>query len=200
MHAGADREHATLRLAPVQAAGYHRLRIDTGAYTGIEATLAIAPALLQRGRRTAGARTPAPGAPVGQLRATLRLAAQRRARGPRGRAGRLHRSGRARTQPGPARRASMPLALSRARRCSQLQTRRYSPYSPSSPAVPRRWIDPAALLGPAAARQAIADCGLADTYAQLETATLIDWPASATARLAVLRTLHRRMLAGRRGR
>jgi len=98
VHAGADREHATLRLAPVQAAGYHRLRIDTGAYTGIEATLAIAPArcysvadaLQARGRppRAGGAPRHRQGRPrglrwhphVGYSQLSLRAAVGRAAR------------------------------------------------------------------------------------------------------------------------
>lgn len=40
----ASEHHATLRLAAVQAVGYHRLTIDAGPGTVIEATLAIAPA------------------------------------------------------------------------------------------------------------------------------------------------------------
>ena len=38
---GADR--AALQLAPIPTAGYHQLRIDTGAGSSIDATLAIAP-------------------------------------------------------------------------------------------------------------------------------------------------------------
>ncbi|MDP1194576.1 hypothetical protein, partial [Klebsiella pneumoniae] len=42
--ASASEHHATLRLGPVTAVGYHRLTIDAGPGTVIQATLAIAPA------------------------------------------------------------------------------------------------------------------------------------------------------------
>jgi len=194
VHAGADREHATLRLAPVQAAGYHRLRIDTGAYTGIEATLAIAPArcysvadALQARGRPPQARLWGSSAQLYGLRRSGEHAALAAGLGDYTAAGVLAHS--------LAQHGADALALSPVHAMFSADTHRYSPYSPSSRLfLNAAMVDPAALLGPAAARQAIADCGLADTYAQLETATLIDWPASATARLAVLRTLHRRML------
>lgn len=73
-------------------------------------------------------------------------------------------------------------------------THHYAPYSPSSRLFLNAWmIDPAALLGAEAARQAVSDAGLADDCARLEANALIDWPASAAARLTVLRALHRRL-------
>jgi 4-alpha-glucanotransferase len=68
-----------------------------------------------------------------------------------------------------------------------------SPYSPSS----RRFInvlhiDPAAVLGDTAVRAAIAELGLSDEWARLHTQRLIDWPAVAHARVAVLHRLFER--------
>jgi 4-alpha-glucanotransferase len=67
----------------------------------------------------------------------------------------------------------------------------YSPYSPSH----RGFLDPhlaapAMVLGEAALREALARAGLAERWAQLESAALIDWPAAADARRRLLQALH----------
>jgi 4-alpha-glucanotransferase len=68
----------------------------------------------------------------------------------------------------------------------------YSPYSPSS----RLFFNvlhasPTSVVGEVALRRAILDCGVGDELARLETPPLIDWQASARARLRLLRQLHR---------
>jgi 4-alpha-glucanotransferase len=67
---------------------------------------------------------------------------------------------------------------------------RYRPYSPSS----RLFLnplhaDPRLLFGDAAVARAIETIGLAAEFARLEVAPLIEWPAAARAKLALLRRL-----------
>ncbi|WP_199033329.1 4-alpha-glucanotransferase, partial [Ralstonia sp. ASV6] len=190
---GADRDRATLQLAPVPTAGYHRLRIDTGAGSSIDATLAIAPprcyavadALHER-KRTQDARLWGSSAQLYGLRAAAELAPLSAGLGSYANAGALARS--------LAQHGADALALSPVHAMFSAEPQRYSPYSPSSRLfLNATMIDPAALFGEHAVRQAIADNGLTDVYTRLEAATLIDWPASATARLTVLRALHRQM-------
>jgi 4-alpha-glucanotransferase len=76
-------------------------------------------------------------------------------------------------------------------------TRRYSPYSPSS----RLWLNsvyasPAALLGERAVRMAIETLGLEEQLQQLEQQPLIDWPAAAAARYQLLRLLFEDFIDG----
>lgn len=74
---------------------------------------------------------------------------------------------------------------------------RFAPYSPSS----RLFLNPlhaapALVFGNDFVVQAMADASLQDTFAQYEAAALIDWPASAGAKLALLRTLFDSFLGG----
>jgi 4-alpha-glucanotransferase len=74
---------------------------------------------------------------------------------------------------------------------------RFGPYSPSS----RLFLNPlhaapALLFGTATVTQALQDVGLAERFAQLQDAALIDWRESATAKLALLRALFDGFLAG----
>lgn len=67
---------------------------------------------------------------------------------------------------------------------------RYGPYSPST----RLFLNPlhaspALVFGDAHVAQMITDAGLGETFAQLERATLIDWPPAATAKLDLMRHL-----------
>jgi 4-alpha-glucanotransferase len=69
--------------------------------------------------------------------------------------------------------------------------RHYSPYSPSD----RRYFDPlhaapVQVLGQAAADAALQAAGLAQRFAQLHAAALVDWPGGAQAKWAWLRRLH----------
>ncbi len=76
--------------------------------------------------------------------------------------------------------------------------RRFSPYGPSSRLfLNALHIDPAAVLGPDAMAAALAELGAdaAAKYAALERDVLIDWPAAASLRLALLRRLHERFVA-----
>ncbi len=183
----------TLRLAPVQVPGYHRLRIDTGSRTAIETTLAIAPArcyavsdALQARGRPPDARLWGGSAQLYGLRHDAERAAVAAGLGDYTAAGLLARS--------LAQHGADALALSPVHAMFSADTHRYAPYSPSSRLFLNAWlIDPAALLGAEAARQAVNDAGLADDCARLEAHALIDWPASAAARLTVLRALHRRL-------
>jgi 4-alpha-glucanotransferase len=70
------------------------------------------------------------------------------------------------------------------------QPARFAPYSPSS----RLFLNPlhaapALVFGTQTVAQAMHDTGMGETFARLEEQTLIDWPASAAAKLAVLRAL-----------
>ncbi|MDO3528400.1 4-alpha-glucanotransferase [Ralstonia pseudosolanacearum] len=193
VHASIGHDRATLRLAPVPAPGYHRLRIDTGSRTAIETTLAIAPArcyavsdALQARGRPPDARLWGGSAQLYGLRHDGERAALSAGLGDYTAAGLLARS--------LARHGADALALSPVHAMFSADTHRYAPYSPSSRLFLNAWmIDPAALLGAEAARQAVSDAGLADDCARLEANALIDWPASAAARLTVLRALHRRL-------
>lgn len=194
----ASEHHATLRLAPVQAAGYHRLTIDAGPGTVIEATLAIAPArcygvadALREHDRPANARLWGGSAQIYGLRHRLQYGAERAAcsagLGDYTAAGALAQH--------LAQHGADALALSPVHAMFSADARRYSPYSPSSRLFLNAWmIDPAALFGDKAVRQTVVDCNLVDDYAHLEAAQLIDWPASGNARMTVLRALHRRLL------
>ena len=195
--ARADAHHATLRLAPVQAPGYHRLRIDAGAGAAIESTLAIAPArcygvadALRAHDRPAYHRPDMrPWGSVAQLyglRCGPDHAAVCAGLGDYTAAGVLARQ--------LAQHGADALALSPVHAMFSADAQRYSPYSPSSRLFLNAWmIDPAALFGDEAVRRAVVDCNLVDDYARLEAAPLIDWPASGHARMTVLRLLHRRL-------
>ena len=76
-------------------------------------------------------------------------------------------------------------------------TRRFSPYSPSS----RLFFNilhaaPASLLGEERLRQAIDAEGLGAELARLERLELLDWPAAARAKLRLLRRLFRGFVSG----
>ncbi|HJV52456.1 MAG TPA: 4-alpha-glucanotransferase [Noviherbaspirillum sp.] len=76
---------------------------------------------------------------------------------------------------------------------------RFSPYGPSSRLFLNvLHIDPAAVLGAGAMAAALASLGddAAARYAALERDELIDWPAAATLRLALLRHLYQQFRAG----
>lgn len=67
----------------------------------------------------------------------------------------------------------------------------FSPYSPSSRLfLNALYAAPGAILGERAVRTAIEETGLGEELKRLETLTLIDWPAAATAKWKLLRALH----------
>ena len=74
---------------------------------------------------------------------------------------------------------------------------RFAPYSPSS----RLFLNPlhaapALLFGAEHVARAVQDVGLSEAFARLEGKTLIDWPASAAAKLGLLRALFDLFLGG----
>jgi 4-alpha-glucanotransferase len=70
---------------------------------------------------------------------------------------------------------------------------KFSPYSPSSRLYLNvAHIDPAAVLGDEALREALNELGAIDAWAALEDEPLIDWPRAMKLRLAVLRVLFER--------
>lgn len=74
--------------------------------------------------------------------------------------------------------------------CSADNTR-YSPYSPSSRLfLNSLYAAPGTILGERALRIAIEAAGLAATLTQLEALPLIDWPAAASAKQQLLRSLY----------
>ncbi|MDD2045968.1 4-alpha-glucanotransferase [Pseudomonas putida] len=96
-----------------------------------------------------------------------------------------------------AERGADALAISPLHAMFASDTRRYSPYSPSS----RLWLNsvyasPSALLGERAVRMAIETLGLEAQLRQLEQQPLIDWPTAAAARYQVLRLLFEDFIDG----
>ncbi|MEG1038320.1 MAG: 4-alpha-glucanotransferase [Pseudomonas sp.] len=96
-----------------------------------------------------------------------------------------------------AERGADALAISPLHAMFASDTRRYSPYSPSS----RLWLNslyasPAALLSERAVRVAIETLGLEETLEQLEQQPLIDWPQAATARYQLLHCLYEDFIDG----
>jgi 4-alpha-glucanotransferase len=72
----------------------------------------------------------------------------------------------------------------------------FSPYSPSSRLfLNALYAAPGAILGERAVRQAIEKTGLGDELKRLEVLPLVDWPVAATAKWALLRTLHADFIA-----
>lgn len=91
------------------------------------------------------------------------------------------------------------LAISPVHAMFSADVRRYSPYGPSSRLFLNvLHIDPAAVLGAGAMAAALASLGAdaAARYAALERHALIDWPAAAALRLALLRRLYEQFRAG----
>jgi len=96
-----------------------------------------------------------------------------------------------------AERGADALAISPLHAMFASDTRRYSPYSPSS----RLWLNsvyasPAVVLGERAVRMAIETLGLEEQLQHLEQQPLIDWPAAATARYQLLRLLFEDFIDG----
>lgn len=98
-----------------------------------------------------------------------------------------------------ARHGAAALAISPVHAMFSADVTRFSPYGPSSRLFLNvLHIDPAAVLGQDAMAAALADLG-ADAparFAALEELALIDWPKAAALRLALLRRLYERFIAG----
>ncbi|WP_213880125.1 4-alpha-glucanotransferase [Pseudomonas sp. dw_358] len=74
---------------------------------------------------------------------------------------------------------------------------RYSPYSPSSRLfLNSLYAAPGSILGERAVRAAIDAAGLGQTLQHLEALPLIDWPAAATAKQQLLRSLYDGFVSG----
>lgn len=74
----------------------------------------------------------------------------------------------------------------------------YSPYSPSSRLLFNvLYTAPASILGEQAVSVALKTCALEHEWARLEGLSLIDWPAVASARQALLRALHAQFQEGK---
>jgi 4-alpha-glucanotransferase len=160
-------------LPPIATPGYHRL--DTGERS-IE--LAVAPA------QCVSVNDLAPGARVWGLAAQL-YGLRRAGDGGIGDTAALTALAQS-----AARRGADAVAISPAHAGFAADPGRYRPYSPSS----RLFLnplhaDPRGLFGEAAVGRAIEALGLAAEFARLEAEPLIDWPAAARAKFALLRRL-----------
>lgn len=175
-------------LPPIDRAGYHRLHVG-----GEDITLAVAP---QRCYGVADALADTSG-----MRADARLwglgvqlySLRRRGDGGIGDFTALSSLVRA-----SAARGASAVAISPVHAMFSADVHRFSPYGPSSRLfLNALHIDPAVVLGPDAMLAALASLGddAAGRLAALEDEALIDWPASATLRLALLRRLYERYIA-----
>lgn len=96
-----------------------------------------------------------------------------------------------------ARAGAQIVALSPMHALFSARPEQYGPYSPSS----RLFLNPSLaaaelVFGDATVRQAIAEAGLAEEIARLESRELIDWPAVLDAKLRLMRGLFAQMFAG----
>ncbi len=90
-----------------------------------------------------------------------------------------------------ARQGAAGIAISPLHAMFSADTHRFSPYSPSSRLLHNvLHCAPSSILGEREVRAAIEANGLAEEYQRLERLELIDWPAAASAKLRLLRTLH----------
>jgi 4-alpha-glucanotransferase len=99
-----------------------------------------------------------------------------------------------------ARRGAHALAVSPTHAMFSAEPNRFSPYSPSS----RLWlnvahIDPAAVFGADAAREALEAAQATAAWSALEALPLIDWPNAVKLKLKVLRALYEQFSAHERG-
>lgn len=96
-----------------------------------------------------------------------------------------------------AERGADALAISPLHAMFASDTRRYSPYSPSSRLfLNSLYASPSALLGERVVRMAIETLGLEDRLQQLEQQPLIDWPEAAASRYQVLYCLFEDFIDG----
>jgi 4-alpha-glucanotransferase len=160
-------------LPPIATPGYHRLEI--GAHV---IDLAVAPA------RCCTVEDVAPGVRLWGLAAQL-YGLRRTGDGGIGDTGAVAALARSAVRHG-----ADAIALSPAHALFAADPSRYSPYSPSSRLfLNPLYADPSCLFGAEAVARAIAAIGLAAEFARLEAEPLIDWPAAARAKLALLRRL-----------
>jgi 4-alpha-glucanotransferase len=156
-------------LPPVNEAGYHRLEIG-----GQETILAVCPQHchgIEPGTRPWG------------------LAAQLYSPHRRGDGGIGDFTGLAQLAVSAARRGADAIAISPVHAQFSADPERFSPYAPSS----RLFLnvlhaDPAA-MGEETLRAALAETGLAEEFARLESLELVEWPAAARLRLRLFRSI-----------
>lgn len=183
-----DHVPADVELPPIDRAGYHRLHVEDK-----EATLAVAPprcfgvadALASREEHSSDPRLWGLGVQLYSL--------QRRGDGGIGDFTGLSMLARTSAAHGAA-----ALAISPVHAMFSADVHRFSPYGPSSRLfLNALHIDPAVVLGPEAMAAALASLGedAAGKLAALENEALIDWPASASLRLALLQNLYERFTA-----
>ena len=166
------------RLAPVEQPGYHRLYLGDHHVV----TLAVAP---PRCYTVADAVQDADAAPH-----LWALAAQLYALRSEGNAGIGDFSALETLTRAAARHGASAIAISPVHAMFSANPYQYSPYGPSSRLFFNvLHIDPAAVSGPDALADTIERLGLEDERRRLCEAELIDWPAAARWRLAVLRDL-----------
>lgn len=182
-HPAAERDGETLSLRIDLPPGYHRLRLG-----GAEHTLAVAPA------QAYGLRDAAPGRRVWGLAA--QLYGLRRA----GSGGIGDFTALADLAERVAAHGGDALAISPVHALFAADGAHFSPYAPSS----RLFLnvlhaDPALVLGSEPLRALVAERGLGDELQRLEALDLIDWPAAAAARLALLRAAYAALGARLRG-
>lgn len=163
-----------LRLPAINETGYHRLVVDNR-----EIVLAVAPSRC---------RTVEDIVPDGRL---WGLAAQVYSLRRNGDGGIGDAAAIAALAEAAGARGADVLALSPLHALFTADPSRFGPYSPST----RLFLNPlhaspAFVFGQERVAQILADAGLDDTFARLETARLIDWPRAAQAKLALLRHLH----------
>ncbi|MFK8330521.1 4-alpha-glucanotransferase [Pseudomonas sp. BJa5] len=162
-------------LPPGLPIGYHRVQIDTHGFT-----LAVAPARCFSLGDALGTPTPRCWGISAQL-----YSLRREGDGGFGDCLALEQLARSAGE-----RGADALAISPLHAMFASDTRRYSPYSPSSRLfLNSLYASPAALLGDRAVRVAIEALDLAQTLQQLEQLPLIDWPEAAAARYRLLQFL-----------
>lgn len=171
---------------PIDDYGYHRLEID-----GRTVTLAVAPprcfgvaeALGDAGRAGHDAR------PWGLAAQIYSLAQEHDG-------GLGHYGALAELVRRAAAHGASALAISPVHAMFSADLHRYSPYGPSSRLLANALhVDPRLVLGDAAFDEAVEALGVAESLDDLGTAPLVDWPASSTVRLSLLRWLYDRMTA-----
>ncbi len=167
-----------MELPVISEPGYHRLLIGSR-----EIVLAVAP------ERATTAADLAPGARPWGLAAQI-YGLRRSGDGGMGDGGIGDAACVAQLAEAAARHGADMLALSPVHALFPAEPHQYGPYSPSS----RLFLnplhaDPAMLFGSARVIGAAAQAGVTQDYARLERLDLIDWPAAAHAKLALLRAL-----------
>ncbi|MDF3034989.1 MAG: malQ [Paucimonas sp.] len=179
-----SQDHHSFALPPIRESGYHRLLVNER-----ETLLAIAPprcyGVSDALRMTAGDGAASADARLWGLGVQL-YSLRRNGDGGIGDFTALEQTARRLAERGAA-----AVAISPVHAMFSADVHRFSPYGPSSRLfINALHIDPAKVLGEEAYLGVIAQLGVAEHLAALESHDLIDWPAAATLRLALLRALY----------